>query len=397
MRQFFEDHKQLIDRAAFFAIITLAVWLFFTHLFTFLGPFFFGLLIALVMEPLIRLMVNRLRWKRWIAALLCLLLFLGIVGSLGVWIISTLLNQVRAFMDSAPVHVDEIAARINESATDWMARLEGILPETWQLPDLGEILLPAITGLFSGGFLGQAMNFAVGVPNFFIGFILALVSAYFFMVDRKLIFDTIKKMLPPWLTSHMRQTRVGLSRAVGGYFRAQYILMTMVGIISIVGLLILRSPYALLLGLLLAAVDFLPILGPALILVPWGLISLIAGDIRMAIGLAVIYGVITITRQVLQPKILGDQMGAHPLASLMSIFIGFRVFGLLGLIIGPSLLMVFIAVRERGLEEGDEEFEDEPHICIKNTVESDEPKADTGNSPPGRGIADLRNRKEKHK
>jgi len=367
MRQFFEDHKQLIDRAAFFAIITLAVWLFFTHLFTFLGPFFFGLLIALIMEPLIRVMVNRFKWKRWVAACLCLLLFIGITGSLGVWIISTLVRQITAFVSSAPIHIEEIAARVNESAAQWMGRVEEILPDNWQLPNMQEILVPAITALFGGEFLDQAMNFAVGVPNFFIGFLLALVSAYFFMVDRKLIFETVRKMFPPWLTNHMRQTRVGLSRAVGGYFRAQYILMTMVGIISIIGLLILRSPYALLLGLLLAAVDFLPILGPALILVPWGLISLIAGDIRMAIGLAIIYGVITITRQVLQPKILGDQMGAHPLASLMSIFIGFRVFGLLGLIIGPSLLMVFIAVRERGLEE---EGDDKPRMSV---VETDVP------------------------
>ena len=349
MREFFENHKQLLDRAAFFALITLAVWLFFTHLFTFLAPFFFGLLIALIMEPLIRVLVNKLKWRRWMAACFCLLIFIAITGSLGVWIIITLARQVSAFLTSAPEHIEEIAIRLNESAAVWMDRIEEILP--WELPDLQEILLPALNALFGSEFLGQAVDFATGIPNFFIGLILALVSAYFFMADRKLIFETVRHALPPWLANHMRQTREGLSRAVGGYFRAQYILMTFVGIISIVGLLILRSPYALLLGLLLAALDFLPVLGPALIMIPWGLISLMAGDIRMAIGLAVIYGIITITRQVLQPKILGDQMGAHPLASLMSIFIGFRVFGLLGLIIGPSLLMVFIAVRERGREE----------------------------------------------
>jgi len=351
MNRFFYQHKQLLDRAAFFVIITLAVWIFFNFLFGFLAPFFFGLLIALIMEPLIRLMVNRLKWKRWVAACLCLLLFLVVTSSLGIWVISTLVRQISAFVSSAPEHIEEITYRINESTAVWMARLDEILPEAWQLPDLQEILLPAITALFGGDFLDQAMNIATGVPNFFIGFILALVSAYFFMADRKLIFETVKKSIPPWLSGHMRQTRAGLSRAVGGYIRAQYILMTMVGIISIVGLLILRSPYALLLGLLFAALDFLPILGPAIVIVPWALISVIVGDIRMAVGLAVIYGVITITRQVLQPKILGDQMGAHPLASLMSIFIGFRVFGLLGLIIGPSLLMIFIAIRERSMED----------------------------------------------
>ncbi|MCL2360612.1 MAG: sporulation integral membrane protein YtvI [Defluviitaleaceae bacterium] len=349
MRKFFEDHKQLIDRAAFFALITFVVWLFFTQLFTFLAPFFFGLLIALIMEPLIRVMVNRFKWKRWLAACLCLIIFIAVMSSLGVWIISTLARQIATFVSVE--NIEEIAARINESAAVWISRIEEILPEGWNLPDVQEVLLPAATTLFGGDFLDQAMNFTAAVPNFLIGFILALVSAYFFMADRKLIFETVRNTLPPWLVNHMRQTRVGLSRAVGGYFRAQYILMTMVGIISIIGLLILRSPHALLLGLLLAALDFLPVLGPALIMVPWGLISLMTGDIRMAIGLAIIYGIITITRQVLQPKILGDQMGAHPLASLMSIFIGFRVFGLLGLIIGPSLLMIFIAVRERGLEE----------------------------------------------
>ncbi|MCL2528605.1 MAG: sporulation integral membrane protein YtvI [Defluviitaleaceae bacterium] len=351
MRDLFERHKQLIDRAAFFAIITFVVWMFFTRLFGFLAPFFFGLLIALIMEPLIKLMVNRFKWRRWVASIICVLLFLGVVSSLGVWVISTLVRQIIAFVASAPEHIESIAYRVNELTAVWTIRLEEFLPDTWVLPDLQEMLVPAITALFGGDFIDHAMNLAVGIPNFFIGFILALVSAYFFMADRKLIFETIRDSLPQWLVGHMRETRVGLSRAVGGYIRAQYILMTMVGIISITGLLILRSDFALLLGLLFAALDFLPIIGPAIVIVPWALGSIIVGDIPMAIGLAVIYGVITITRQVLQPKILGDQLGAHPLASLMSIFVGFRVFGLLGFIIGPSLLMIFIAVRERGLED----------------------------------------------
>jgi len=347
MREFFNDHKQLIDRAAFFALIALMVYLFFTLLFGLLAPFFFGLLIALIMEPLVRLLVNKLKWKRWVASIVCLLLFIAATGSLGVWLIVTLVRQMTAFARAAPDHAAEVAERINEATATWMARIEEILPEAWQLPDLQAEIVPAVTALFGGEMLDQAVIFAAGVPNFLIGMVLAVVSAYFFMADRWVIFRTARNACPKWLLGHMRQTRVGLNRAVSGYIRAQYILMAMVGIISITGLLILRSPFPLVMGLLLAAVDFVPILGPAIILLPWALISLLLGDYHMAIGLGVIYGVITITRQVLQPKILGAQMGAHPLASLMSIFIGLRIFGLLGLIIGPSLLMVFIAVRER--------------------------------------------------
>jgi len=220
------------------------------------------------------------------------------------------------------------------------------LPDTWYIPDIQEMVLTAIAALFGDGVRDQGVRLAVIVPNFFLNFMITLVSAYFFMSDRENIFGAVKNTSPLWLRSQMRQTRVGLMRAMGGYFRAQYILMTFAGIISIIGLLILRNPYALLIGLLLAVLDFLPILGIGTVLLPWALISIIMGNVNQAIGLGVIYGVITIARQVLQPKILGAQMGAHPLASLMSIFIGFRIFGLLGLIIGPSLLMIFIAIRE---------------------------------------------------
>ena len=369
MQNFFETHKQTLDRLAFFAVITLIVWLFFTVFFGLLAPFFFGLIIAVIMEPLIRLMVNRFRWKRGIASILCVLLFLAIMGSIGVWIILTLIRQVTAFVASTDENVGEILSAAGTAAADLLARVEAMLPETWTMPDMQEIITPAITSLFDGGF-GQVVDIATAVPNFFIGIILALVSSYFFMADRKLIFATIRKSCPKWLVGHMSETRAGLSRAVGGYIRAQYILMTMVGIISIVGLLILRSPFALLMGLIMAALDFLPILGPAIIILPWILISLLAGDTHMAIGLGVIYGVITVTRQVLQPKILGDQMGAHPLASLMSMFIGLRVFGLLGLIIGPSLLMIFIAIRERGMEDEDGRHIDEPQMLQNETVKS---------------------------
>jgi len=349
MRDIYYRHKQKIDRILFFLLITFMVFAFFTFLFEYLSPFFFGLLIALLMEPLIRFLIKRLKLKRWIASLLCLLLFIAAMSSLGVWLVSTLGRQVISFVESAPAHIEEISARLDD-ANRWIESNTQGLPDGFQVPDIQEMMLTAVTTLFGDGVRDQGMRMFTGVADFFINTILALVSAYFFMADRKTIFETIKNACPQWFLNQMSQTKAGLSRAMGGYFRAQGILMAMVGIISIVGLLFLRSPYALLFGLLFAVLDFLPILGPALVLLPWALMSITMGNMHQAIGLLVIYGIITITRQVLQPKILGDQMGAHPLASLMSIFIGFRIFGLLGFIIGPSLLMIFVAIRETDSE-----------------------------------------------
>jgi len=345
MYDFYMKHKNRVDRLAFFLLVTLVVYLFFTVFFVYLAPFFFGLIIALLMEPLVRFLAKKLRGKRWIASLICLLLFIVLISSLGAWLVSTLVRQISAFVDSAPMHIEEIGDRLEEFNTH-LHRLNANLPEGVYIPEVQELMLTVVGTLFGDGMRDHGMRFAVGVPNFFLNFILALISAYFFMADRERIFKAIGNACPQWIRKQWSQTKKGLSKAMGGYFRAQYILMVMVGIVSIVGLLILRNDYALLLGVLLAALDFLPIIGIGLVLIPWALFSLIMGDIHQAIGLAIIYGVITVARQVMQPKILGDQMGAHPLASLMSIIIGLRIFGLLGLIIGPSLLMVFVAIYE---------------------------------------------------
>ena len=345
MTEFYQKHKPRIDRAAFFVLITVVVYASFRLLFTYIAPFFFGLVIALLMEPAVRFIVKKTRWRRWVVSLICLLLFIGLISSLGAWLVATLWQQVRAFLDSAPQHIGALGARVNELNLQ-IQGMSHLLPEDLYLPNIEEILLSLVTTFFGGGAFDQGMRFATGIPNFFINTIVTLVSAHLIIADRENIFNAVKRSSPKWISSQMRQTKKGISRAMGGYFRAQYILMLVIGIISIVGLLILGNPYALLLGILLAALDFLPIVGTGAVLVPWALISVMMGDIRQAVILAIIYGVITITRQVLQPKILGDQMGAHPLASLISIFIGFRIFGLLGLVIGPSLLMIFIAIYE---------------------------------------------------
>jgi sporulation integral membrane protein YtvI len=339
MYEIYMRNKKIIDRIAFFTLITLLVYSLFTFLWVYLGPFFFGLIIALIMEPLIRLMLKRFKFKRWLAALICLLIFMAAAASLGAWLINTLIRQIGAFVESAPAHIEDIVYR----AEEWLARFADSLPESMTGPDLQDTLLSVVMGLFGDLVQDQAPRMAAAVPDFFINIILTLVSAYFFMADRERIFAAIARNCPKGLAVHFKQTGKSFSKAMRGYLRAQYILMLMVGIIGIIGLLIIRSPFALLLGLLLAVLDFLPIVGAGSVLIPWALVSFITSNPRQGVSLLIIYGVITVTRQVLQPKILGDQIGIHPLLSLMSIFIGFRLFGLIGLIIGPTLVMLLVA------------------------------------------------------
>jgi sporulation integral membrane protein YtvI len=342
MTEFYEKHKDTINRALFFAGVCLAAYVFFTVLWTFLAPFFFGLLIALAMEFVVRFLQRRAYFPRWVASLVALLIFMAAAGSLGWWLVSSLVRQIGAFAENAPTHAAALAAQL-ETANLWIQRRLSEMPGGYQLPPVEEMAIGAVTALFGDGMRERGFSFISHVPTFFINVILTLTSAYFFMADRDVIFGYIRKKTPDWLSRRYEGSKKGLATAAGGFLRAQAIIMAMVGAVSIGGLLLLGSPYALLLGLLFAALDFLPILGPGVVILPWAVITAIGGDTRYALGLLIIWGIAVVVRQVVQPKIMGEAMGAHPLASLMAIFIGFRVFGVLGLIIGPALLLLLVS------------------------------------------------------
>jgi sporulation integral membrane protein YtvI len=338
MQAMYTRHKETIDRTAFFALVIVITFVFFKYLFSYIAPFFFGALIALIMEPLIEWLSKNFRFKRWMASALCLLLFMGAVGSLGTWMVTRLARQTVAFMEAVPMYVEDFLLLVDD-VSEWLMSWSG-----YTFPDMRDAMISWVAAFFGDGVRDQSMRFVSNVPNFFIVLILTLVSAFFFMKDMPTIKEAAKKRCPRWLADYLKLIRQGMTRAVGGYLRAQVILMTIVGILAILGLIILRNPYALMIGLVIALLDFLPILGSGSVLIPWSVFHFATGDIRQAIGLLALYGVITITRQALEPKILGEQIGIHPLLSLMSVFIGYKIFGFSGIIIGPAIVMVGVAM-----------------------------------------------------
>ena len=137
--------------------------------------------------------------------------------------------------------------------------------------------------------------------------------------------------------------------AFGGYIKSQLLLSLGVFVILTVGFLVIRQPYSLLLAFVLAVMDFIPIIGAGTVMVPWAVVDLITGDYRQAIELMVIWGIIALFRRVGEPKILGDQTGLSPILSLVGIYVGMRVGGVLGMVVGPLLLLVCINLAKLGI------------------------------------------------
>ena len=170
-----------------------------------------------------------------------------------------------------------------------------------------------------------------------------VMSTFYFSVDYCKICKVVGEALPQKLKKALRPIAKSLSAALKGYARAYFVIFLMTLCQVFVGLLILRVRFAFLIAVCVAAVDIFPVVGSGVILLPWAAAMIYFGNIRLGTGLIVLYGIVTVVRQIAEPKIVGDKLGIHPLASLLCMFFGMAVFGAFGAVIGPFFA---VAVKE---------------------------------------------------
>ncbi|MCK5763608.1 MAG: AI-2E family transporter, partial [Clostridiales bacterium] len=190
------------------------------------------------------------------------------------------------------------------------------------------------------------LNFLTLLPSLFFYTLITIIATYYISND----FEKIKKIFPDLLNKSTTLTKIrhtfksDISFALIAYIKAQGILMIITFIIVSIGLSIMGYKYAILIALGISILDALPIFGTGTIFGPWIIIALLNTDYEVALFLLIIYLVATITRQVLQPKILSTQIGISPLLTLISIYVGIRLLGVFGIVIGPMILILVTSV-----------------------------------------------------
>ena len=170
-----------------------------------------------------------------------------------------------------------------------------------------------------------AGNFAKSLPSYLISVIVAILSAYFFTIQREDVLKWMKQIAPPSVEKRMTLVMDNLRYAVGGYFKAQFKIMGVVFLILLVGFAVLGVRYFVLVAFLISFLDFLPFFGTGTAMIPWGIYKFLMGDYKMAILLIAIYAVTQLVRQLLQPKLVADSVGMNPLVTLLLLYIGYRI------------------------------------------------------------------------
>lgn len=363
-----EKRLGFIINSIYALIIAGIVYLIFKYAIFVVMPFLLGFAVAALINPVVRFLSRRYDLKRRPAGIMLLLLFYATIGMLitiGVVRLTVFfgemsgelpdlyrdrlepaLNKLFGYINS---FVDRLYAIFGGESQVLSERLGGIFTSIKSsLGDtISDISVKALTRLSSA---------AAAIPGIIIELLFAVISSFFFTVDYENILSLAKRLLPKRTVDLLCRLRGRVFKVAGKYLRSYaLILLITFGELSL-GLVLLGVDNAVLIAFCIALFDILPVAGTGGIMIPWAIFSLIGGDWGFAVGLVVIWAVITIVRNIIEPKIVGRQVGLHPLLALIAMFVGTKLFGIVGLFLLPlTLAIVLPLLRERFVSEREEE------------------------------------------
>lgn len=331
-------------------ILVLAAGLLFLYLlFTVGAPFLLALIVAIFIEPLNGFLMRNARMNRLMAvtvsSTLFTLLLIGIAAFVGVKVIA----EVIAFWDKVPGVLEDANTYLQDTLENAKHLYEHMPPdaaaqlESW-VAGLADSLFSMISAVSK-----SFVSVAKGIPGMFIFFIVFLVAVYLFGYSLNTLKATFLSMFEERSRAQVGDVLQNLRQSIFGFLRSMIILSALTYLLTFIGLLILGLKYPLAIALLVVIVDIMPILGTGSVLVPWASYLLLTGSTFEGIGLLILFIVITVFRRIVEPKVLGDAVGIGALPALISLYVGFKLVGVVGVFLGPLVVIVYMAARKAGL------------------------------------------------
>lgn len=333
--------QSYIRRFAVVPAVLFGVWLTTRHLLPIFLPFLLAGLLALLSEPLVRVLCRRCHTPRWLGAGIGVLIALVMVILVTLVLGALLLRELGSLAGVVP-DLESTAQSGIRLLRDWLGGMAGQAPT-----GIRTLLTHSLDGMFSGSsqLLDQIsvrlLSFASGVlralPDSALSLGTWIIAS--FMISAKLpsIQKTVPALVPKSWKERYLPALKQLKSSLGGWLLAQLKLTAITACVLAVGFLILRIPYGLLWAVLISLVDALPILGTGTVLIPWSVVCFLQGNSAQAIGLLATYVAAALLRSVLEPKLVGKQLGLDPLVTLIALYAGYQLWGLPGMLLAPVL------------------------------------------------------------
>lgn len=316
----------------------------FSYIIPALIPFVFAAVVAVLIDPAVNIINKRLKIHRGVAVLMVILTFFGAVSGLLALIITKLVYELQRLAKNMP-DLNDMFTKIFNEAEYFYYNID-LKPEV--LNQIQQTLSDATGTLtnFAYSLINGTISIITSLPSIFIMVVISIIATFFFSRDKDVIEKFFLGLVPAKWRDKVNGIYKDITRAMIAYIGAIITLVSITAVITIIGLSIIGIEYAVTMGLIVGFVDILPVLGPGMVLVPWIIISLIGGSYKLAISLIVLYVIVIVQRQILEPKLVASRINVHPLATLAAIFIGLKLIGAWGVVLGPVILVAGKAIKK---------------------------------------------------
>lgn len=308
-------------------------------------PFIIALAIAMTIEPIIKLVSKKTNLERKKSAIIVLIIAFMLILAILAFSITTLISEasnlllkINDYIDVVYLKIEDFTGRFNINSLENREELNAIFQKSTK------DIINSLSGILTN-FLQSLLNVITSLPEIGIYVTITIIATYFLCTDRLYMLDQLEHHLPSeWVKKigiHVRE----ITSKLGSYLKAEFILIGIDFLIVLIGLFIFNFfnfniKYPLLVALGIGFVDALPLVGSGTAMVPWAIISALNGNLKLAISILVLYAIIIVVRQFIEPKVVSSQIGIHPVFTLIAMYTGYKFIGVLGMLIGPIILII---------------------------------------------------------
>lgn len=338
-------YRRYLKTTAWVVLVLLLVLFVLIKVLPYVAPFMVALFVTFIIERPVRFLTKRFKLPRGIAVGVVLFFFSLLTGGILILIFSKLVNEIWRLTKEIPSaqvvkgYIDMLLSRVQSLYLSLPAEFESTIRDS-----IGSVAANISTFLQS--LLNYLLDIAKFLPQVFLFIVISLVASFFLSRDREKISGFVYKQLPEGWRVKIRTVKEDLFTALVGFIKAQVIIMSVTFVELLIGYSLIGVKYVFSSALITAVVDILPVLGIGTILIPSAAINLIMGNVGRGFAFIVLYIVMSIVRQFLEPKVVGQSLGLHPLVTLISIYVGLQLFGIIGLFIGPIVMTIIKALQK---------------------------------------------------
>jgi sporulation integral membrane protein YtvI len=348
-----EKRQQFIINILYYAIICVIIGTLISFSLKYLMPFIIGFFIALLLKPIVSFIHKNIGHNRKIISIIIIIIvYLGLFFIVGFGVMKLITILVDVFI-GLPDYYNHTVLPFIATVSEW---LQDALPAVDEevngmLSEYSQTLLDSIGSIVSSlsqAALGWITGIARSIPSIVASIFFIIISSVFFVLDFQKIVTTLVELLPKSKRPIIFEFKNTLYDVIFKYLKSYFILMSMTFVELSIGLTLLKVENAIGLAFLIALVDILPVLGTGSVMIPWAVLTLFQGDVHFAAWLFLIYIFITVVRNVVEPKVLSTQIGLHPLVTLVSMYVGARLFGVGGLFGFPISIAIITILHKNG-------------------------------------------------